>query len=147
VERSDSKASSCFWINAVSSVILSFSAAKSCSRRVDASDYEFTLKLRFDGLRASSSGWMSSGCRFSTTCASIASASVSLTIRTGTLASSATLAALKRRAPATTSYLLCSNSLTRRGASTPCVLKLAASSSMLFSSNRFEGCWRIPPAR
>src|SRR5208337_3263226 len=38
-----------------------------------------------------------------------------------------------------TSYLLSSSSRTRRGARIPCVLKLAASSSRLFSSNRFRG--------
>jgi hypothetical protein len=52
----------------------------------------------------------------STHCASIASASVSLTARTGSFSSSASFAALKRRAPATTSYLLSSSSRTRRGA-------------------------------
>src|SRR5579864_5474774 len=62
----------------------------------------------------------------STTWASIASASVSLTTRTGMESSSAILAARRRRAPATTSYLLGSNSRTKRGARTPCVLKLAA---------------------
>src|SRR5581483_5422995 len=82
---------------------------------------------------------MSSRCRFSTTWASMASASVSLTTRTGMESSSAILAARRRRAPATTSYLLGSNSRTKRGARTPCVLKLAASSSRLLSSNRFRG--------
>src|SRR5258708_5371325 len=75
----------------------------------------------------------------STHCASIASASVSLTTRTGSFSSSASFAALRRRAPATTSYLLSSSSRTRRGARIPCVLKLAASSSRLFSSNRLRG--------
>src|SRR5580704_14308804 len=89
--------------------------------------------------RASSSGWMSSRCRFSTHCASIASASVSLTTRTGSFSSSASFAALRRRAPATTSYLLSSSSRTRRGARIPCVLKLAASSSRLFASKRLRG--------
>src|ERR1700678_2665100 len=69
---------------------------------------------------------MSSRCRFSTHCASIASASVSLTTRTGSFSSSASFAALRRRAPATTSYLLSSSSRTRRGARIPWVLKLAA---------------------
>src|SRR5579864_6732122 len=82
---------------------------------------------------------MSSRCRFSTHCASIASASVSLTTRTGSLSSSAIFAALRRRAPATTSYLLSSSSRTRRGARIPCVLKLAASSSRLFASKRLRG--------
>src|ERR1035437_6918310 len=63
---------------------------------------------------------------YSTHCASIASASVSLTRRTGSISSSASFAALRRRAPATTSYLLSSRSRTRRGARIPCVLKLAA---------------------
>src|SRR5580692_7038224 len=82
---------------------------------------------------------MSSRCRFSTHWASIASASVSLTTRTGSFSSSASFAALRRRAPATTSYLLSSSSRTRRGARIPCVLKLAASSSRLFASNRLRG--------
>src|ERR1700686_2569245 len=82
---------------------------------------------------------MSSRCRFSTHCASIASASVSLTTRTGSFSSSASFAALRRRAPATTSYLLSSSSRTRRGARIPCVLKLAASSSRLLASNRLRG--------
>src|ERR1700730_14864709 len=82
---------------------------------------------------------MSSRCRFSTHCASIASASVSLTTRTGSFSSSASFAALRRRAPATTSYLLSSSSRTRSGARIPWVLKLAASSSRLFASNRFRG--------
>src|ERR1700723_1244517 len=82
---------------------------------------------------------MSSRCRFSTHWASIASASVSLTTRTGSFSSSASFAALRRRAPATTSYLLSSSSRTRRGASIPCVLKLAASSSRLLASKRLRG--------
>src|ERR1700689_4333863 len=82
---------------------------------------------------------MSSRCRFSTHWASMASASVSLTTRTGSFSSSASFAALRRRAPATTSYLLSSSSRTRRGAKIPCVLKLAASSSRLFASNRLRG--------
>src|ERR1035441_10083601 len=90
-------------------------------------------------LRDSSSGWMSSRCRFSTTWASMDSASVSLTTRTGTVSSSASFAALRRRAPATTSYLLSSSSRTRSGARIPCVLMLAASSSRFFSSNRLRG--------
>jgi len=65
-------------------------------------------------------------CQLQTHWASIASASVSLTTRTGSLSSSASFAALRRRAPATTSYLLSSSSRTRRGARIPCVLKLAA---------------------
>src|ERR1700688_3610692 len=69
---------------------------------------------------------MSSRCRFSTHWASIASASVNLTTRTGSFSSSASFAALRRRAPATTSYLLSPSSRTRRGARIPCVLKLAA---------------------
>src|ERR1700692_2483096 len=89
--------------------------------------------------RDSSSGWMSSRCRFSTTWASMDSASVSLTTRQGTVSSSASFAALRRRAPATTSYLLSSNSRTRRGARIPCALMLAASSSRFFSSNRLGG--------
>src|ERR1035441_10501213 len=89
--------------------------------------------------RDSSSGWMSSRCRFSTTWASIDSASVSLTTRTGTVSSSASFAALRRRAPATTSYLLSSSSRTRRGARIPCALMLPASSSRFFSSNRLRG--------
>src|SRR5271154_1673813 len=89
--------------------------------------------------RASSSGWMSSRCRFSTHWASIDSASVSLTTRTGSFSSSASFAALRRRAPATTSYLLSSSSRTKRGARIPCVLKLAASSSRLFASKRLRG--------
>src|SRR3984885_11955251 len=89
--------------------------------------------------RASSSGWMSSRCKFSTHCASIASASVSLTTRTGSCSSSASFAALRRRAPATTSYLLSSSWRTRRGARIPCVLKLAANSSRLFASKRLRG--------
>src|ERR1700722_6039949 len=75
----------------------------------------------------------------STHCASIASASVSLTTRTGSFSSSASFAALRRRAPATTSYLLSSSSRTKRGARIPCVLKLAASSSRLFASKRLRG--------
>src|SRR3984957_6506948 len=75
----------------------------------------------------------------STHCASIASASVSLTTRTGSFSSSASFAALRRRAPATTSYLLSSSSRTRRGARIPWVLKLAANSSRLFASNRLRG--------
>src|SRR5580700_10398249 len=82
---------------------------------------------------------MSSRCRFSTHCASLASASVNLTTRTGSLSSSASFAALRRRAPATTSYLLSSSSRTSRGARIPCVLKLAASSSRLFGSKRLRG--------
>src|ERR1700678_263891 len=82
---------------------------------------------------------MSSRCRFSTHWASIASSSVSLTTGTGSFSSSASFAALRRRAPATTSYLLSSNSRTRRGARMPWVLKLAASSSRVFSSNRLRG--------
>src|SRR3954451_4524267 len=82
---------------------------------------------------------MSSRCRFSTHCASIASASLSLTTRTGTLSSSASLAALRRRAPAITSYLLSSSSRTNNGARTPWLLKLAANSPRLFSSNRLRG--------
>src|SRR5271154_5429356 len=82
---------------------------------------------------------MSSRCRFSTHWASMASASVSLTMRTGIFSSSASFAALRRRAPATTSYLLSSSSRTRRGARIPCVLKLAASSSRLFGSKRLRG--------
>src|ERR1700678_3695401 len=69
----------------------------------------------------------------------MASASVSLTTRTGSFSSSASFAALRRRAPATTSYLLSSSSRTRRGARIPCVLKLAASSSRLFASKRLRG--------
>src|SRR3984957_12256645 len=69
----------------------------------------------------------------------MASASVSLTTRTGSFSSSASFAALRRRAPATTSYLLCSSSRTRRGARMPWVLKLAASSSRLLASNRLRG--------
>src|ERR1017187_5395801 len=76
---------------------------------------------------------------YSTHCASIASASVSFTTRTGSFSSSASFAALRRRAPATTSYLLSSSSRTRRGARIPCVLKLAASSSRLFASKRLRG--------
>src|SRR5258708_33368204 len=64
---------------------------------------------------------------------------VSLTTRTGSFSSSARFAALRRRAPATTSYLLSSSSRTRRGARIPCVLKLAASSSRLFASKRLRG--------
>src|SRR5258708_35569935 len=75
----------------------------------------------------------------STHCASIASASVSLTTRTGSFSSSASFAALRRRAPAITSYLFSSSSRTRRGARIPCVLKLAASSSRLFASKRLRG--------
>src|SRR5580658_10478845 len=82
---------------------------------------------------------MSSRCRFSTHWASIASASVSLTTRTGSFSSSASFAALRRRAPATTSYLFSSSSRTRRGASIPCAFMLAASSSRFFSSNRLRG--------
>src|SRR5271154_2405769 len=82
---------------------------------------------------------MSSRCRFSTTWASMDSASVSLTTRTGSVSSSASFAALRRRAPATTSYLLFSSSRTRRGARIPCVLKLAASSSRLAESKRLRG--------
>src|SRR6266446_1936546 len=82
---------------------------------------------------------MSSRCRFSTHWASMASASVSLTTRTGSFSSSASFAALRRRAPATTSYLLSSSSRTRRGARIPCVLKLAANSSRLFASKRLRG--------
>src|SRR5581483_715216 len=48
-------------------------------------------------------------------------------------------AALRRRAPATTSYLLSSSSRTRRGARIPWVLKLAASSSRLLASKRVRG--------
>jgi hypothetical protein len=93
-----------------------------------------TQKLRF-GLCYSSHGKLGTAYQQrkllpttdnSTHCASIASASVSLTTRTGSFASSASFAALKRRAPATTSYLLSSSSRTRRGARIPCVLKLAA---------------------
>src|SRR5208282_1337369 len=69
----------------------------------------------------------------------MASASVSLTTRTGSFSSSASFAALRRRAPATTSYLLSSISRTRRGARIPCVLKLAASSSRLVESKRLRG--------
>src|SRR5580658_2516725 len=69
----------------------------------------------------------------------MASASDSLTTRTGSFSSSASFAALRRRAPATTSYLLSSSSRTRRGARIPCVLKLAASSSRLLASNRLRG--------
>src|SRR5580704_2001344 len=69
----------------------------------------------------------------------MASASVSLTTRTGSFSSSASFAALRRRAPATTSYLLSSSSRTRRGARIPWVLKLAASSSRLVASNRLRG--------
>src|SRR5947209_2907200 len=82
---------------------------------------------------------MSSRCKFSTHCASIASASLSLTIRTGTLSSSASFAALRRRAPAITSYLLSSSSRTKSGARTPWVIKLAASSLRPFSSKRLRG--------
>src|ERR1700676_2817824 len=82
---------------------------------------------------------MSSRCRFSTHWASIASASVSLTTRTGSFSSSASFAALRRRAPATTSYLLSSSSRTRRGARIPCVFKLAASSSRVWASKRLRG--------
>jgi len=57
---------------------------------------------------------------------SIASASVSLTTRTGRFSSSASFAALRRRALATTSYLRSSSSRTRRGARIPCALMLAA---------------------
>jgi hypothetical protein len=56
----------------------------------------------------------------------MASASVSLTTRTGSFSSSASFAAVRRRAPATTSYLLSPSSRTRRGARIPCVLKLSA---------------------
>src|SRR5208282_6389877 len=69
----------------------------------------------------------------------MASASVSLTTRTGRFSSSAIRAARRRRAPATTSYLLSSSSRTSRGARMPCVLKLAASSSNAIGSNRFRG--------
>src|ERR1019366_8225602 len=69
----------------------------------------------------------------------MASASVSLTMRTGRFSSSAMRAARRRRAPATTSYLLSSTSRTSRGARMPCVLKLAASSSNATGSNRFRG--------
>src|SRR5271154_2109321 len=69
----------------------------------------------------------------------MSSASVSLTTRPGIFSSSASFAALRRRAPATTSYLLSSSSRTRRGARIPCVLKLAASSSRLFGSKRLRG--------
>jgi hypothetical protein len=62
----------------------------------------------------------------STHWASIASASVTFTTRTGSFSSSASFAVLRRRAPATTSYVLFSSSRTRRGARIPCVLKLAA---------------------
>src|SRR6202043_2721249 len=60
-------------------------------------------------------------------------------MRTGSFSSSASFAALRRRAPATTSYLLSSSSRTRRGARIPCVLKLDASSSRLFASKRLRG--------
>src|ERR1039457_6017100 len=82
---------------------------------------------------------------YSTHCASIASASVSFTTRTGSFFIFHSFAALRRPAPATTSYLLSSSSRTRRGARIPCVLKLAANSSRLFASNRFRGLvdwWR-----
>src|ERR1700693_3302046 len=82
---------------------------------------------------------MSSRCRFSTHWHSIASASVSVTTRTGRFPSAASFAALRRRAPATTSYLLSSSARTRRGARIPCALMLAASSSRFFSSNRLRG--------
>src|SRR6202030_4480721 len=52
---------------------------------------------------------------------------------------SASFAALRRGAPATTSYLLSSSVRTRRGARIPCVLKLAASSSRLVASKRLRG--------
>src|SRR5438105_12835660 len=60
-------------------------------------------------------------------------------MRTGTFSSSAILAALRRRAPAITSYLLSSSSRTNNGARTPWLLKLAANSPRLFSSNRLRG--------
>src|SRR6202451_4591943 len=60
-------------------------------------------------------------------------------MRTGSFSISASFAALRRRAPATTSYLLSSSSRTRRGARIPCVLKLAASSSRLCGSKRLRG--------
>src|ERR1700733_7585627 len=56
----------------------------------------------------------------------------------GSFSSSASFAARRRRAPATTSYLLSSNSRTSRGARIPCVLKLAASSSRLLASKRLR---------
>src|ERR1022692_541980 len=76
---------------------------------------------------------------YSTHCASIASASVSFTTRTGSCSSSPSFAALRRRAPATTSYFLSSSSRTRRGARIPCAFMLAASSSRFLSSNRLRG--------
>src|SRR5579871_4427998 len=82
---------------------------------------------------------MSSRWRFSTTCVSIAAASVNCTTRTGTALSSTKCAALSRRAPATTSYWLASRSRTTSGCKMPCVLKLAASSFSVSSLKRLRG--------
>jgi hypothetical protein len=79
--------------------------------------------------------------------ASMPSSSVSFTIQTATLSSSARRAAFNRRAPMTTSYFVSSSGRTRIGSKTPCVLKLAASSASVLSSKRLRGLVVIRPAR